>query len=61
VEEATTGRRPAIGVGAVAASSTATERETSCSTADSGVSSAVQSEARSSEEASFWPRSISEM
>ena len=52
-----------IGVAAamVAASSTATASETSRSTADSGRSSAVHREESSSEDASFWPRSISEM
>src|SRR3954471_15942282 len=50
-----------IGVGALAASSTATATETSRSTSDSGASRAVQSEARSSEDACFCPRSIWEM
>ena len=50
-----------IGVAATAASSRATASETSRSTSESGASSARHSEASSSEEASFWPRSISEM
>ena len=50
-----------IGVAATAASSSATASETLRSTSDSGMSSAWHSEASSSEEASFWPRSISEM
>ena len=61
--EATTSprRRDEIGVGTEAASSTATANETSRSTSESGTSRAPHSEASSSEEASFWPRSISEM
>ena len=50
-----------IGVGAIAASSSATASETERSTEESGTSRAPHSEASSSEDASFCPRSISEM
>ena len=45
----------------IAISSSATASATSRSTSESGRSIAWHSEASSSEDASFWPRSISEM
>ena len=61
VDDAGRGRRRGGGSGRRRPLRAPPRSETSRSTSESGTSSAEHSEASSSEDASFWPRSISEM